>query len=358
MAQRRSLAWTELRVGILVIASFALLALGIFFIGGESGFLTPKYTITAFFANANNLRSGAEVQLEGVTIGNVSSVRISKQPDPERAVEADLRLDEQYQNIIRSDSKVSIKTIGLLGDSAVDITRGSEAGDVIQEGGLIQGSEEGDIRRIVQGTNDFVANLQVLSEQITRMAERVDRGEGTLGKFLTDSAIYDNANLTVKEANFLVRDAHTGNGTIGRLISDDELYQKVNTTMDTVNMLVGKIESGHGTAGKFINDPTVYNKADEVLTRVQSVTDRIERGEGTLGKFSKDEDFYNEARATMARFNTLVASIENGEGTIGKFIKDPTLYNSVNQASSEILKLLYDFRQDPKKFLTISFKLF
>lgn len=358
MAQRRSLAWTELRVGILVIASFALLALAIFFIGGESGFLTPKYTITAYFTNANNLRSGAEVQLEGVTVGNVSAVRISKLPEPEKAVEAELRLDERYRNIIRTDSKISIKTIGLLGDSAVDITRGSEAGHVVADGGFIQGTEEGDIRKIVQGTNDFIANLQVLSDKFRDLAERVDRGEGTLGKFMTDTAIYDNANLAVKEAVSLVRDAHVGDGTVGRLISDDELYQKVNITMDRVNSLVAKVESGHGTAGKFINDPALYNKADALVARFEAVANRIERGEGTLGKLSKDETFYNEARDSLARVNSLVESIENGEGTAGKFIKDPTLYNSVNQASSEILKLLYDFRQNPKKFLTISFKLF
>jgi phospholipid/cholesterol/gamma-HCH transport system substrate-binding protein len=358
MAQRRSLAWTELRVGILVIGSFALLALAIFFISGESGFLTPKYNVIAYFQNANNLRSGADVQLEGVTIGNVSSVQVSKLPDPEKAVETRLRLDQRYQNIIRSDSKVTIATIGLLGDSKVDITRGTEAGTVIAENGELQGAEAGDIRKIVQGTNDFVANLQVLSDKFRDMAERVDKGEGTLGKFMTDTAIYDNANLTVKEAALLVRDAHTGNGTVGRLISDDELYEKVNTTMDTVNTLVAKIESGHGTAGKFINDPALYNKADELVAKFQGIADRIDRGEGTLGKLSKDEAFYNEARDSIARFNGLVMAIENGEGTAGKFIKDPTLYNSLNQTSSEILKLLYDFRQNPKKFLTISFKLF
>ena len=93
MVQRRSLAWTELRVGIIVIVSFLLLAVAIFFIGGQTGFLGPKYTIIAFFENANNLRTGAEVHLEGVTIGNVRAVRISKQADPNKAVEAELRLD-------------------------------------------------------------------------------------------------------------------------------------------------------------------------------------------------------------------------------------------------------------------------
>ena len=64
-AQRRTLAWSELRVGILVIASFVLLALAIFYISGASGFFEPQYSITAFFPSANGLRKGAEVWLEG-----------------------------------------------------------------------------------------------------------------------------------------------------------------------------------------------------------------------------------------------------------------------------------------------------
>ena len=86
-AQRRSLAWSELRVGILVITSFVLLALAIFYISGASGFFEPQYSITAFFPSANGMRKGAEVWLEGVTVGNVDSVEVSKQADPNKSVE-------------------------------------------------------------------------------------------------------------------------------------------------------------------------------------------------------------------------------------------------------------------------------
>jgi phospholipid/cholesterol/gamma-HCH transport system substrate-binding protein len=358
MAQRRSLAWTELRVGILVIMSFVLLAFAIFVISGSSGFLTKKYDITAYFANANNLKPGAEVQLEGVTIGNVRTVEVSPFPDANRAVQAELRLDEEYKNIIRSDSKVTIGTIGLLGEAAVNISRGTDAGVVIDEDGTIIGTEEGDIRRIVQGTNDFVANLEVLSDQVTRMAQRVDRGEGTLGKLLTDSAIFDNANLAVREGHFLIRDARTGTGTIGKLMSDDELYRRINAIGDRIDTLVAKIESGDGTAGRFLNDPAVYNRTEQVLVSLQRTFDRIDRGEGTIGKFMTDDALYNDMRATMNRVSMLVSAIENGQGTAGKFITDPTLFNSLNQTSSEIQKLIYDVRQNPQKFLTINFKLF
>ena len=358
MAQRRSLAWTELRVGILVITSFALLALAIFYVSGQSGFFVRKYTVTAYFQNANNLRSGAEVSLEGVIIGNVDAVAVSEQADPLKAVEARLKLDEKYKNNIRSDSRVSISTIGLLGDSKVDITRGA-AGTVIEEGGALQGSEEGDIRRIVQGANDVVANFQVLSEDFKKITDRIDRGEGTLGKFLTDTSIFDNANAVTREVNTLVRDARTGPGTMGRLISDDQLYNKIMQISDRVDVLLTKVDSGNGTLGKFVNDPSLYNRVDNLAAKFQGITDRIDRGEGTLGKLlSKDDTLYADLRNGVNKFNTLVDSVQNGDGTIGRFIKDPSLFNNVNQVTSEFEKLMYDFRQNPKKFLTVNFKLF
>jgi phospholipid/cholesterol/gamma-HCH transport system substrate-binding protein len=358
MATRRTLAWTELRVGLLVITSFALLALAIFYVSGQSGFFVRKYTITAFFQNANNLRSGAEVSLEGVTIGNVSSVAVSRESDPLRAVEAVLQLDEKYKNIIRTDSRVSISTIGLLGDSKVDITRGTDAGTIIPDGGMLQGSEEGDIRRIVQGANDVVANFQVLSEDFKKITDRIEKGQGTLGKFLTDTAIYDNANAATTELNTLIRDARTGPGTMGRLISDDALYQKVMQISDRVDTLVVKIQDGNGTIGKFVNDPTLYNRFDSIAAKFETITDRIDRGEGTLGKLSKDDALYTDIRSSVTKINALVDSVQSGEGTIGKFIRDPSLFNNVNQVTSEFQKLMYDFRQNPKKFLTVNFKLF
>jgi phospholipid/cholesterol/gamma-HCH transport system substrate-binding protein len=358
MSPRRSLAWTELRVGILVILSFALLALAIFYVSGQSGFFVRKYTITAYFQNANNLRSGAEVSLEGVTIGNVSSVDVSRLADPMKAVAAVLKLDQNYKSFIRSDSKVTISTIGLLGDSKVDISRGT-AGTVIEDGGTLQGSEEGDIRRIVQGANDVVANLQVLSEDFKKITDRIERGEGTLGKFLTDTAIYDHFNSAGQELNQLVRDARTGPGTLGRLISDDQLHREIVQLVDRVDTLVKKAESGNGSLGKFVNDPSLYNRFDKVAARVETITDRIDRGEGTIGKLlSKDDTLYNDLRASVTRFNSLMDTIQNGDGTVGKLMKDPSLANNLNLVTSEFQKLMYDFRQNPKKFLTVNFKLF
>ena len=116
----------------------------------------------------------------------------------------------------------------------------------------------------------------------------------------------------------------------------------------------------------------MYNKINRIADRVNHSMDQIDSivgdvnaGRGTLGKLVKDEAIYNDARTAIARFNTTASRIDNvvagaqrGEGTVGKLITDDQLYTNVNNLSSEGVKLLYDFRQNPKKYLTIKFQLF
>ena len=162
--------------------------------GGAAGFFTPKYTVTVYFPSVNGMNNGAEVWLEGVTVGNVRSVRVTNLPEPERSVAVEMSLDLQFQEIIRSDSIVTIGSIGLLGDSIVEIEKGAGLGDIIPDQGAIQGQQTGDIRALITGTNDIIANLEILSEEIQEIARQIRQGEGTLGKMLTDTSIYDNAN--------------------------------------------------------------------------------------------------------------------------------------------------------------------
>ena len=358
MARRQSLSWSELRVGVLVIASFGLLAAAIFFVGGATGFFTPKYTVTAYFSSVNGMNNGAEVWLEGVTVGNVSSVRVTNLPEPERSVAVEMSLDLQFQEIIRSDSIVTIGSIGLLGDSIVEIEKGAGLGDVIADRGDIQGQQTGDIRALITGTNDIIANLEILSVEIQTIAGQIRQGEGTLGKMLTDTSIYDNANATVEEVRLLVENARTGEGTIGTLMNDRALYDRMSEAIERIDVIVAKVEGGEGTLGKFINDPAIYDRANELVGRISNVIARLEMGEGTLGKLSRDDALYDDLRTATEEISTMVSNVTNSEGTLGKLINEPALYDNTNQTISEMLKLVYDFRQDPRKFLTINFRLF
>jgi phospholipid/cholesterol/gamma-HCH transport system substrate-binding protein len=107
------------------------------------------------------------------------------------------------------------------------------------------------------------------------------------------------------------------------------------------------------------------DRVNHSIDQIDSIVAEVNAGHGTLGRLVKDEQIYNDARAAIARFNTaaeridnVVAAAQRGEGTVGKLLNDETLYSNVNQLSSEGVKLMYDFRQNPKKYLTIKFQLF
>jgi phospholipid/cholesterol/gamma-HCH transport system substrate-binding protein len=91
---------------------------------------------------------------------------------------------------------------------------------------------------------------------------------------------------------------------------------------------------------------------------VGEITGRIRDGEGTLGKLTTDDQVYVSLQESLDKLAALLKDVEDGKGTLGRLAKDEQLYNNLNELSAEIVKLIYDFRQNPKKFLTIRFTIF
>jgi phospholipid/cholesterol/gamma-HCH transport system substrate-binding protein len=355
---RKNLAWAQLRVGILVLTGLTVLAVAIILIGGGSGFFRSKYELKTYLSNASGLKKGSLVWLAGLEVGNIHSVDITPSPDPNRAVEVVMRIDTNYRDSIREDSVAFVGSIGLLGDKYIDISRGSEKAKVIPPNGEVKGSEAADIKRVIQNSNDLVANLGDFVDKLNRIILKIDEGQGTIGRFINDPSLFNKMDRTVSEAENLLVELRSGQGTFGRLVSDRELYERLNQTLGKANTIIARMEAGEGTLGKLVQDPTVFNRADTLLAHLNVVAERIEKGEGLLGKISKDDALYVQLRDSIAKFSALADKISQGEGTIGKLFVDPSLYTNLNNASAEFIKLLYDFRQDPKKFLRIKFGLF
>jgi phospholipid/cholesterol/gamma-HCH transport system substrate-binding protein len=278
-------------------------------------------------------------------------------------VEVQLDIQPQYLYRISRDSEVSIESRGLIGDSFIDITPGVSGGLPKKSGDfyVIESIQHPGFREIMTGANDVVANFGVLSEQFKNLTTKIDPGK--VGSSIADTVqdmqkTVRSAEMTFSRATALINDLHKGQGTFGKIVSDPELYQRLTQSLEKFNSLVEKLQNGSGTIPKLINDPSLYNNASETLKKAQAVIDRIEKGEGTLGKLSQDAALYEKTKVALERFASLAEQIEQGKGTMGKLLKDPGLYNNLDQSSAEISKLLYDIRKDPKKYLTIRFRVF
>jgi len=210
MPQHERVKWAQLRVGIMVIVSLILFAVAGFFVSGQVGFFTRHYILKAYLPTAGDLREGAQVRLAGISVGNVSKIGISPYPDRLRAVEVDLKIARTYQNEIRADSVASVETVGLLGDSYVDITRGTPGKEVVADGGAVQTAEKADVAAVMQNTNEVILNLNALSAKLDDITTQIQAGKGSMGKLLYDETLYNKMNATVSGAQTLIDRAQHG----------------------------------------------------------------------------------------------------------------------------------------------------
>jgi phospholipid/cholesterol/gamma-HCH transport system substrate-binding protein len=270
---------------------------------------------------------------------------------------------------IRTDSMAVLKGAGVLGDNVIDITPGTVAGKPIQDGDSIPSVAQKSVGDIINAAQTAVGHLNVIASDIREMTGNMKSGKGAVGKFLNDESFYLNLDSAVRQAESLMQEIKTGKGTMGQLVSDPALYKQATDTITQLRSITDQVENqlrtGKGTIGKLLKDDKLYNDAssliarfDQTSGRLENIVTKIERGEGTVGKLISDEKLYTDARGTIERLNLIMSRLEKGEGTMGMILKDERLYNNANNLSAEVTKLLYDFRQNPRKYLSVKVTIF
>ena len=110
-------------MGITVLVAAAIFAAVVFLMTGTTGLFYGKIHLKAYFENAEGLRSGAPVSLQGVEIGNVKQISIVPNR-PATPVEVVMSVTTRYSANLRKNSVAVLSTKGALGETYVDITGG------------------------------------------------------------------------------------------------------------------------------------------------------------------------------------------------------------------------------------------
>lgn len=361
MARGKQLTWSELRVGLFVLVGLLILAVGIFYVTGATGF-GPKYHVKTYLPDVSGLSNGAPVRLDGVEIGNVDHISLvprvnGKAPERMHNIEVSMRLNRGFEADILSDSTATLATEGLLGNRYINIQRGF-TGIPVKDGGTVPGGTEKAIAQVVEGSADVLANLKVLSEDVRDLIAGVQQGKGTLGKLLTDDQAYNHLNRILANGDQIVSNVQSGQGTVGKLLMTDETSTKVDNAIDQVNDILANLKAQKGTLGKLLYDPTLYDQAKEALSHGNAILSDVRAGKGTLGKLATDETLYNKLRDTSSNLSEATAKMNQNNNTVGKLFSDPQLYDNLSLATGDLRKLIEDFRKNPKKYLTIKLTFF
>lgn len=346
MPRTRSLAWTELKIGLIALVAVALTMTLIFLLGSAGGFFWQRYSLKVLFQDVSGLKAGAPVRISGVEVGSVSDLQFVGD-----RVEVVIEIAEDQRQRVTTASRATLGSVSLLGESAVDITAGSTGTPIPEWGYVPTGPAAATVAEVASQATEGI-------EAATALLHDIRAGRGTVGQLFTNEDLYRELNALVGAAQKVATQVSAGRGTLGRLTSDDALYRSMADATRDLNAITTRIRNGEGSLGKFLNDPAFANALTSTTQNIDSVTGKLNRGEGTAGKLLNETVLYDRLNGTVQRLEAITTNLNAGEGTMGQLLKDKQLYENMNSTILELRDFLAEVKKDPKKYLNVKVSIF
>jgi phospholipid/cholesterol/gamma-HCH transport system substrate-binding protein len=345
MPRTRSIAWAQLKLGIVGVIALALVTVVVAAVGGQTGFFWQLYPVKLQFRDVQGLKSGAVVRLSGKDVGRVESVEFVGE-----VIDVTVKVSKEVRPLITTSSVGSVASLSLLGESLVTI-KAAPGGTPIPDWGYVPTADTGSMASITDTASKTLESANLIIADVRA-------GRGTLGKLVTDDALYTELNQLVASAGDVTQRLSQGKGTVARLINDPAAFDALKASLENLQQMTGRINAGQGALGKFLNDEAMAKSLSGTMSNIEATTGRLNRGEGTMGKLLTDRQLYDRMDQLTARINDVVNGLNSGQGTAGQLLQNKQLYENMNQAVAELQKLLADIRKDPKKFLRVSVSIF
>lgn len=362
---------TRSRVGVIVFAAILLFAVMVVVVGGKTGFFLARSSYFARFPNSQGLTGGNQVRLAGVTVGAVQDVEVPKSPGEDLTVRFDI--ERRYRHLVRTDSRVEIKTIGLLGDKYLEVTPGSPEKPLLEPGSEIAAIRGSELDKILAGSGDLVDNVTAVAKSLKTILGRVEKGEGFVGEMTSASPegkeLSRSLRQTIASTNALVADVRAGKGLVGRLVADEKLGEEVSAELAasaaSLRKLLAAVEKGagegEGLVPALLGDPEGKRKFFAMVDALQATADglsgfskELSAGSGLLPKLVRDEAFAKELMKDLSRISSSLArvaeKVDRGDGTAGRLVNDPAVYEAIDDIlvgvnESKLLRWLVRNRQ-------------
>src|SRR5262249_27446061 len=254
----------------------------------------------------------------GVPIGSVDWLHFAGDPT-KNDILVGVRVDADVAPRIRTDTKATIRTLGLLGDKFIELVPGGDPdADAIPAGGQIRAVDPTDYEALVgQSGGDIVSNVVEVTAALKDVLQTIQRGEGLLGAM-------------VRNREFGDRTLESLQGTLANL----------HATTGTLDRLLHHVDQGEGVLGKLTRDPKLASSLEHSVQALERVTKRLEHGQGAAMRLVDDKAYGDRILAKLDKTTddlaAVAAKLNHGNGTLGKLINDSSLHDEAQSLVREV----------------------
>jgi phospholipid/cholesterol/gamma-HCH transport system substrate-binding protein len=270
-----------------VIIGFAVVLIFIFAIGSQEKMFNRKSEIYASFQTVSGLKSGAQVQYAGIPIGSVTDIRLPSSPTD--SVRITMKIVNNALHLVRANSVATISTEGLIGDKIILIEDGEGPGAAVVEGNFIAGESPTDYSKYVDTLESAINNVNRLTSEATLLLAGLRSGQGSVGKLLTDDALYRDINALALESRATMVSARAQVERVGA--QAERVGARVENLSAEVDEMIGGIKRGEGSVGKLLKDEALYNDlratSDNIRMSSYDMRDALAKVSLGGGKFAE-----------------------------------------------------------------------
>lgn len=247
---------------------FAVAVIGIaatlIFISMESGIFTKKFRIHFTVDRGVGFFEGMPVKLSGFKIGKIESLSL----DENARVKVVLVINKKYQRWIRQDSRAMVGKEGLIGESVIDITVGSQNKPVIENDSSI-------LYEKARGLDEIMEDIKPLIGEVKNILTYVNDPQGdikqTLKNFKNLSAEF---RTTREHVDKLLKSADMAAKNADKVITS--LDGKVNPMMDKLSRTLDNAEKSSAALKTAIEKsapklPQIINKGEDTLDETNEI---------------------------------------------------------------------------------------
>ncbi len=185
---------TNWKLGAFVAVGLAILIFFVFYIGKNKNIFSSTITVTGLFDDVSGLAPGNNVRLAGIKIGTVTDIEFVN----DSLVRVYTIVEKKSQKYIKTDSKMSIGSDGLMGDKIINILKGSPDSTTVKDGAILGTVRPFDTGKLLASLQHTAANAEVISGEFAKISKQINSSKGTIGRLLNDSAFADHMTKTVR----------------------------------------------------------------------------------------------------------------------------------------------------------------
>lgn len=185
---------SKIKLGLFISIGIMFFIVAIYMIGSKKNMFSKNFKVSAFFKTVSGLQAGSNVRFSGIVVGTVDNIQIVN----DTSVRVDFLIKEEVHKFIKTDSRASIGTDGLMGYKLVNISHGSTDASEVRNNGYILSSPPIDFEAILKDVKVTTENVKHITTDLADITHSLHSGKGTLGRLIRDSTLAGNFEGTAK----------------------------------------------------------------------------------------------------------------------------------------------------------------